>query len=186
MSDHAAAAPESAENAAPKASILPKILVSGFIATVIVVETLLFFMFVPSADDVAALAEANLIKKVQADMEEHGEETVEDENKAVEFPLGDFSATFVPPGADRTYRVEFRLFGTVKAKDLEHLEELYAERVMRFKHRLMLEVRNATMDELNENQLGLIQRRILATSIEILEEPILLGVGFQDYQVIEE
>ncbi len=46
---------------------------------------------------------------------------------------------------------------------------------MRFRHRLMLEVRNATMDELNENQLGLIQRRILATSIEIWEEPILLG-----------
>ncbi len=52
-------------------------------------------MFVPSADDVAALAEANLIKKVQADMEEEGEETVEDENKAVEFPLGDLSATFI-------------------------------------------------------------------------------------------
>ncbi|MCC6509185.1 MAG: dihydrolipoamide acetyltransferase [Pirellulaceae bacterium] len=184
MSDHAAV--EAPASDAPKSSILPKILVSGFIASVIVVETVLFFLFVPSADDVAALAEANLIKKVQAHMEEEGEPTVEDENKAVEFPLGDHSATFTPPGADRTYRVEFRLFGTVKAKDLEHVEGLYMEREGRFRHRLMLEIRNATMDELNENQLGLIQRRILATSNEILEEPILLGVGFQDYQVIEE
>ncbi len=182
MSDHAA---EPAQQA-PKTSLLPKIAVSGFIAMVIVVETVLFFLFVPSADDVAALAEANLIKKVQADMEHDGEATVEDENKAVEFSLGDHSAIFTPPGADRTYRVEFRLFGTVKAKDLEHLEALYAEREGRFHHRMMLEIRNATMDELNENQLGLIQRRILATSNEILEEPLLLGVGFQDYQVIEE
>jgi hypothetical protein len=182
MSEHSA-------DAAPKAatgSILPKIAVSGFIASVIIVETVLFFFFVPSADDVAALAEANLIKKVQADMEQAGEETVDDVNKAVEFNLGDHSATFTPPGADRTYRVEFRLFGTVKVKDLKHLEELYVERAGRFRHRMMLEMRNATMDELNENQLGLIQRRILATSNEILEEPLLLGVGFQDYQVVEE
>lgn len=179
---------EHSTDAAPKASssMLPKIAVSGFIASVIIVETVLFFFFLPSADDVAALAEANLIKKVQADMERDGEETVEDENKAVEFKLGDYAANFIPPGADRTYRVEFRLFGTVKAKDLKRLEELYAERTGRFSHRMILEIRNATMDELNENQLGLIQRRILATSNEILEEPLLLGVGFQDYQVIEE
>lgn len=184
MSDHAPAA--AASNEAPKPSILPKILVSGFVATVIIVETVLFFLFVPSADDVAALAEANLIKKVQANMEHDGEETVEDENKAVEFNLGEYNAVFTPPGADRNYRVEFRLFGTVKSKDMELLEELFTERAGRFRHRMMLEIRNATMDELNENQLGLIQRRILATSNEILEEPLLLGVGFQDYQVTEE
>lgn len=179
---------EHSTDAAPRASssMLPKIAVSGFIASVIIVETVLFFFFLPSADDVAALAEANLIKKVQADMEEDGEETIDDENKAVEFNLGDHVANFTPPGADRGYRVEFRLFGTVKAKDLKRLEELYAERSGRFRHRMMLEIRNATMDELNENQLGLIQRRILATSNEILEEPLLLGVGFQDYQVVEE
>lgn len=181
MSEHSTDAPKTSTG-----SMLPKIAVSGFIASVIIVETVLFFFFLPSADDVAALAEANLIKKVEADMEQDGEETVEDENKAIEFNLGDYSANFTPPGADRNYRVEFRLFGTVKAKDLARLEALYGERSGRFRHRMMLEVRNATMDELNENQLGLIQRRILATSNEILEEPLLLGVGFQDYQVIEE
>lgn len=182
MSEHTA----DAAGRASTGSMLPKIAVSGFVATVILVETVLFFFFLPSADDVAALAEANLIRKVQADMERDGEETVGDENKAVEFNLGDHSASFTPPGADRTYRVEFRLFGTVRSKDLKRLEELYTERAGRFRHRMMLEIRNATMDELNENQLGLIQRRILATSNEILEEPLLMGVGFQDYQVIEE
>ena len=187
MSDHAAAAPHSAEDAAPKTSILPKILVSGFIASVIVVETLLFFMFVSLGRRCGCTGRSQLDQKSPG---RHGRTRRRGPSKTKTKPSNFRSAISRPPlrrrAPDRTYRVEFRLFGTVKAKDLEHLEELYAERAMRFRHRLMLEVRNATMDELNENQLGLIQRRILATSIEILEEPILLGVGFQDYQVIEE
>jgi hypothetical protein len=170
-----------------KPSVLPKILVSGFITTIVVVETLIFFFMVPSADDVAALAEARLIDKVEASMEKQGEEQISDEDAIKEFSLGEYGIVFIPPGSDRTYRVEFRLFGTVKAKDEKKLEMMYAERKGRFHHRMMLEVRNATMDELTENQLGLIQRRILATSNEILgEEPILLGVGFNDYQLVEE
>jgi len=42
------------------------------------------------------------------------------------------------------------------------------------------------MQELEENQLGLIQRRVLATSTELLGEAILLSVGFADYQVLED
>ncbi len=74
----------------------------------------------------------------------------------------------------------------MKSKDKEHVEKLFTERMGRFRHRMILEVRNATLSELTENELGLIQRRIFVTSNEILEEPILLGVGFQDYQVTEE
>ncbi len=50
----------------------------------------------------------------------------------------------------------------------------------------MLEIRNSSINELQENQLGLLQRRILATSTEVFEEAILLSVGFHDYQVIED
>ncbi len=170
-----------------KPSMLPKVLISGFVGLVIVAETLIFFVMVPNGDEVAALAESRLIKKLEATMEADGEDLAkEDEDKIIEFSLGEYGVSFVPPGSDRPHRVEFRLFGTVKIKDQKHLEELYNERQGRFRHRMILEVRNATMDELTENQLGLIQRRILATSNELLEEPILLGVGFHDYQVTEE
>ena len=185
MSDKAAATP--AEQHASKPSMLPKLIISGFISFVVIAETLIFFFMVPSGDEVAALAESQLIKKLEAHMSEEGEEVVdEDEDKIVEFRLGEYGVSFVPPGADRSYRVEFRLFGTVKAKDKEHVEKLFTERMGRFRHRMILEVRNATLSELTENELGLIQRRIFVTSNEILEEPILLGVGFQDYQVTEE
>jgi len=183
MSEKAASAAEHAS----KPSMLPKVIISGFVSFVVIAETLIFFFMVPSGDEVALLAETRLIKKLEANMHEKGEAVVEeDEDKIVEFRLGEYGVSFVPPGADRTYRVEFRLFGTVKTKDKEHVEKLYNERMGRFRHRMILEVRNATLSELTENELGLIQRRIFVTSNEILEEPILLGVGFQDYQLTEE
>jgi len=182
------AEPKPAADGAAKPSMFPKLFVSGLVASVVIAETFIFFFMVPSADDVAALAEARLIDKVEKRMEKDGEVKIDDPNAIKEFPLGTYGIVFTPPGSDRNYRVEFRLFGTVRVKDEKKLETLYTERQGRFHHRMMLEVRNATMDELTENQLGLIQRRILATSNEILgeDEPLLLGVGFNDYKLIEE
>ena len=102
----------------------------GFISFVVIAETLIFFFMVPSGDQVAALAESQLIKKLEAHMSEEGEHVVdEDEDKIVEFRLGEYGVSFVPPGADRSYRVEFRLFGTVKAKDKEAVEKLFTEKM---------------------------------------------------------
>ena len=117
----------------------------------------------------------------------HGTDTPQkDENRIIEQDLGTFNIAFIPAGTDLPYRVEFRLFGELVAKSQLHLEDLMAEKSGRFRNRLILEIRNASLEELQENQLGLIRRRILATSTEVLGEPILLNVGFHDYQVIED
>ncbi len=180
------AEPTPAPAAPAKPSIFPKIFALGLIASVVIAETFIFFFMVPSADDVAALAEARLIDKVEKSMEKDGEEKQEDDPDAIkEFQLGQYRVAFTPPGSDREYSVEFDIFGQVKRKDEKKLEELFKERQGRFKNRMILEVRNATMDELTENQLGLIQRRILATSNDILgeDQPILLGIGFNSYDL---
>jgi hypothetical protein len=49
-----------------------------------------------------------------------------------------------------------------------------------------MEIRTATFEELNEDQLALIQRRILAISNEVLGEPLLEDVGFESYEIYEE
>ena len=181
------AEPKPPETPKKKSSFLPKIMISGFIMIIVVAETFIFFFMVPTADDVAALAEARLMDKLEASMANDGEEIVQDDANAIkEFPLGEYGVVFTPPGSDRSHSVEFTVFGTIKKKDEKRLEQLFEARKGRFRHRMLLEIRNATMDELTENQLGLIQRRILATSNEILEEPILLGVGFNDFQLREE
>lgn len=184
----AADAKGGAGHAAPEkkgGGLAGKLLMGAFVSAVIVVETGVFFFMVPSGEDVAALAESRLIEAAEAKgLTKHDEK--EEDHRIVEFDLGAYPVAFVPAGSDRPHRVEFRLFGTLHAKDEARLKELFAERQGRFRHRLMLEIRGASLDELNENQLGLIQRRILATSTELLGEAILLSVGFQDYQVTEE
>lgn len=162
-----------------------KLLVGAFVSAIVITETFVFFFLVPSGEEVAALAEARLIAAAQ-EIDSSKEESAEEDDRIIEFDLGTYSVSFTPPDADHNYRVEFRLFGTLHAADEEHLKEIFEERQGRFRHRMLLEIRNTTIKELDENQLGLIQRRVLATSTELLGEAILLSVGFQDYQVLED
>jgi len=175
------------DKTAKKSSLLPKLLIMGFVCGVIVAETALFFLVIPSADEVAKLAEARLIQSVQNnDIKLEEVEKKEDDSSQMEFKLGDFSIVCKPGGEERTYRVEFKIFGTVKAKDKNKLEKLYKEMNGRFRHRLIMEIRTATHEELNEDQLALIQRRILAISNEVFGEPILVDIGFENYEIYEE
>ncbi len=164
----------------------PKLMIGGFISTVVILETLIFFFMVPSAEDVAALAESRLVERLEARLKSNNEEVLDDSKSIVEVKLGEFGLSFTPTGSDQIYRVEFDVRGTVRKGDQNKLERLLLEREGRFRHRLMLDMRNATLDELKENQLGLIQRRILATSNEVFEMPILLGIVFHSYQLFED
>jgi hypothetical protein len=166
-------------------NLVGKLMIAAFVSIVIIAETLVFFFMVPSGEEVAALAEARLISAAR-EVDASQDEKAEEPEKVVEYDLGTYSVSFVPPGADHNYRVEFRLFATVNAEDKDRLQTLMDERQFRYRHRMILEIRNASLQELSENQLGLIQRRILATSTEVLGEPILLSIGFNDYQVIED
>jgi len=178
-----------AEKAAPAGGGLKsKLMVGMFVSGIVIAETVVFFLMVPSGEEVAALAESRLIAVAQEiDAKKTQDHAHDDSDTIVEFPFGDpLSVSFVPSGADHPYRVEFELFGTVRKADHEHLIALYAERERRFRARMLLEIRQASLQELQENQLGLIQRRVLATSTELLGEAILLSIGFSNYQVLED
>jgi len=169
-----------------KTSIISKLMIGGFIAVVIIAESLIFFFMVPSAEDVAALAESRLVERLEAKLVSNDQDVVDNSKSIVEVKLGEFGLSFTPTGSDQSYRVEFDVRGTVRKEEQAKLEQLLLEREGRFRHRLMLDMRNATLDELKENQLGLIQRRILATSNEVFEMPILLGIVFHSYQLFED
>lgn len=162
-----------------------KIIMVGFISTLMVVETALFFFLVPSGEEVAALAEARLVQRVQRGEEDAAEQESE-ENRVQEFDLGSFGETFSPIDAENRYRVEFRLFGLVKQKNAEKLAADYQSKAGRLRHAIRMKVRNSELSELEENQLGLLQRRILTTCNHLLEDDVLLSVGFNDYQVFQE
>lgn len=175
------------EKSNKNSGLMTKLMIAGFVCAVIVAETALFFLAIPSADEVAKLAEARLIQNVKNnDIKLDEIEKKEDDSTQVEFKLGDFSVVCKPGGDQRTYRVEFKIFGTLKAKNKTKLEKLFKEMAGRFRHRLIMEIRTATFEELNEDQLALIQRRILAISNEVFGEPILVDIGFENYEIYEE
>ncbi|TWU65252.1 MULTISPECIES: dihydrolipoamide acetyltransferase [Crateriforma] len=160
-------------------------LIVAFVAMVVMVETGMFFFLVPSADEVSALAEQSLIESVQ----EGQEETVKqeyDENQSIEFNLGDFGETFSPIDTERMYTVEITLFGLIRKKNLEKMEKEFESKQGRLRHAIRMKIRNSELTELKDNQLALLQRRILTTCNHLLDEDLLLGVGFHNYQLREQ
>lgn len=162
-----------------------RMLIGAFVGAVVVLETAMFFFLVPSAEEVSALAEAQLIRSVQ-EGEVAAEERASSENSVKEFKLGLFGETFSPIDTERSYRVEIDLYGLVSAKNLEKMEAEFAEKKGRLRHEIRNKIRNSELRELNENNLGLLERRILTTCNHLLEEDLLLGIGFTSYQLIEQ
>jgi hypothetical protein len=186
--DVKAAAHSAADGTEPKkgSGLAGKLLVAAFVSGVIITETFVFFFLVPSGEQIAALAEQRLIAQAQEiDSKEKVLKHVEEE--IVEFHLPVISVHFRPVGTDTYYRVEFVLYAEVLAKNLDQLIELFAAMEGRVKNRLMLEIRQTSLQELEENQLGLLQRRLLATVTQMLgKDDLLLNVGFAEYQVLED
>ena len=160
-------------------------LVIAFVAVVVLLETGMFFFMVPSAEEVSAIAEEKLIKSVQ-DGEEAAAAQESDENEVTEVRLGDFGEIFSPIDTEQTYRVELKLFGLVRMKNKETMEKEFTEKEGRLHHAIRLKIRNSELSELQDNQLGLLERRILTTCNHLLDEDWLLGVGFNKYQLIEQ
>jgi flagellar basal body-associated protein FliL len=177
-----------AQNADPKAQGgggKSKIVIVGFVSLVVVFETALFFFLVPSAEEISALAEARLVQSVQLQKEKSEEQEL-DKEKVSEYPLGEFGETFSPIDSERTYRVEMRIYGLVRNKNRDKLKKEFEDKEGRLRHAIRMKIRNSEISELSENQLGLLQRRILTTSNHLLEGDLLLGIGFNDYQLVEE
>lgn len=184
MADEAETNEENAEETPTKPRSNVSLIVA-FVSVVVLVETGMFFFLVPSAEEVSALAEANLIKSVQ-EVEEESAQQVIDENKNIEVDLGMFGETFSPIDTERTYRVEIRLYGLVRLKSLDRVKEELDAKQGRLRHAIRMKIRNSELHELQDNQLGLLQRRILTTSNHLLEEDYLVGIGFHEYQLSEE
>ncbi len=160
-------------------------MIIAFVGVVVLMETLMFFFLVPSAEEVSALAEAKLIKSVQ-EGEEAAEEQASDENKVEEFKLGMYGETFSPIDTERTFRVELNLYGLVRKKNLEKMKTEFTAKEGRLRHAIRMRIRNSELAELKENQLGLLERRILTKCNHLLDEDLLLGIGFNSYQLTEE
>ncbi|MDA8744557.1 dihydrolipoamide acetyltransferase [Rubripirellula amarantea] len=174
-----------AEPVAPPTGGGGRTLFIAFVAVVVLIETAMFFFLVPSAEDVSALAEAKLIKSVQ-EVDAEAEEQASDENKVQEFQLGMYGEVFSPHDTERNYRVELDLYGLIRKKNADKMKLEFTDKEGRLRNAIRRKIRNSSLEELNENNLGLLERRILTSCNHLLEEDLLLAVGFKSYQLLEQ
>jgi flagellar basal body-associated protein FliL len=160
-------------------------LIIAFVAIIVLAETGMFFFLVPSAEEVSMLAAEKLVESVQQGQEDANEQE-SDENEISEFNLGLYGETFSPIDTERNYRVEIDLYGLIKMKDIEKIKDEYGKKSGRIRHAIRMKIRNSALEELNENKLGLLERRILTTCNHWLEGDLLLGIGFKSYQLLEQ
>ncbi len=180
---------EELAEAPPKSSLLAKIKIFAFVAFVIVAECLVAYLYLPSAADTAAMADATL----QAEAEVEGllgqDGQPEDEMDLadqVEVDLEEFSVTSFQPISQTTLRIDFHLWATVNEEDRDDLYERYDDNLNRFRDQVILTVRSADITDLTDAGLGLIKRKILEKTNKILGKPLLRTIIFSDFSFIEQ
>ena len=98
--------------------MMGKVMIAGFMGGVIAVECLLAYLFIPSPDEVAALAEENMAKKLPASLATDEINAAQEETKdMVEMQLGDYSITISQRNSSTALRADFTLAGTVLASE---------------------------------------------------------------------
>ena len=104
----------------------------------------------------------------------------------VEVELGKFNLMVHEPASNITLRINFHLVGTVEDGDSENFSHLLEKNQHRLRDQIIFEIRNAQLSDLTDPGLGLIKRRILAKSNDLLGQPLLQNVVFSEFSFIEQ
>lgn len=205
-----AATTKGSENAAQpsRGGLLPKMIVLGFIAAVIGAECLFACMYLSLASakaEAAGQGETSvppldasgpasvLVQPGEADGSGRDAEAAKagqkSQNTAAlekEVDLGEFNVTVLHTGSNTTLLVDFHLFGTVRVEHEAEFLQRYERSKQRIREQILVTVRAAELADLADPGLGLIRRQILEKSNRLLGKPLLLGVIFSDFVLIEQ
>ena len=141
-----------------------KFLIVGIIAAVILIETGLAFYFIPDSKQVTAQFREDIKREL---VEEFGgsedllPESVDGEKvKLIEKDLGKYDITIHDSKSGSTYTVDCMVVCTIKDDDDKTFDKIYKTNQYRVREQIMIQFREAKIEELATNQLGLIKKRI--------------------------
>lgn len=178
--------PTTASSGRPR--IIGTMAIVGFVLIVVLVECLVAYMVLPSAEDVAELAQAQLAREdgELPDVESEEEPPYQRDMNLTEVDLGEFGVTSYQPLSDTTLRIDFNLFGVVRREDESLLTRRLADNEHRFREQVLIILRSAEMTDLTDAGLGLIKRKILEKTNRILGKPLLQEVIFSEFSFVEQ
>ena len=166
---------------------LAKVRIAVVVLVIVLVECLVAYLYVPSAREARAMAEASLI----VDEDENGVPDIEKApmemtTQKLEIDLGYFDLTAYQGDASTTLRIQFQLYGIVNDSDEDEFLEIIEENEHRLRDRILATMRSVNVGDLNDAGLGLIKRRILEKSNKAIGKPLLRAIVFSDFSFIEQ
>lgn len=175
-----------------------KLLVLGLIAAVIGAECLFAFVYVSMATDKAAVTEVGTTSPAaqQDANDEDGElgqtgggarrDAKGDVRAEREIDLGEYSLSAFQPASNTTLLIDFHLYGTLTAADELGFGEHFEANKHRVRDQVITTIRSAELADLTDPGLGLIKRQILEKTNRALGKPLLQGIVFSDFLVVEQ
>lgn len=167
--------------------LMGKIVAAAVIGLIVAGEAALVYFFLPNADAIAS----RVREEVKQELND-GSEKLEDVAKTSEFTeqaeveLGSFSLAIHQPSTNSTLNVTCRVMGTIEKTDQAEFDKLLANNANRLRERIVIEFRSADLGELTDAGLGLLKRRILEKSNQLLGKPILKSIMFPEYNYYQQ
>ncbi|MEX0936800.1 MAG: flagellar basal body-associated FliL family protein [Pirellulales bacterium] len=165
-----------------------RIKVVGFLLVVIAVECALAAMFIPSATETEAMAQAMLAPEAEGDRlpVEPLALAAEPELEKIEVDLGEFHVASFQPLSNTTLQIDFHLYGTILLEEEHIFKELLEEKEQRVRDQILTSIRSAEVTDLTDAGLGLIKRKILETTNRTLGRSVLQEVIFSNFSFVEQ
>ena len=180
-----AATPEAEGSPRGRSGLIKKLLAAAFIAFVVIIECSLAYIYIPSVAEATMAAEESVILEPEVPDEEELEE-LEEEDEYTEVDLGQFSVQSFQPGANTTQVIDFHIYGTIRFEDESDWITLFGMNEQRFRDQVIVTMRSSSPSDLSDPGLGLIKRKILKKTNEMLGKPLLQGIVFPDFSYLEQ
>ena len=174
------------ETPAAKSPLVTVAKIAAFVVVILTVEGLIAFLFIPSAGDVTALAEARYgTPESAADPVEQLSEDA-DAEPTVEVDLEDYSVTAYQPLSNTTLRIDFHLYGTVPQSKKSEFEAMFEESKHRIREQVIVTIRSSEITDLTDAGLGLIKRKLHDKINRTLGKTVVKSVIVSDFSFVEQ
>ena len=180
-----AAAPEST-----KGGLFGKVTILVLLLVILGGEALVAFFFLPSADEVAAVAHP--VKEETTSAEARHSEAPPDvehevsEEALKELDLEKYALTIPNIKTGTSYRVDFHLWGVIAAEHEKEFEQVYEHHKHRLREQVLLTARSSEIEDLTDAGLSLMKRRLLEKVNQALGEPVVKSIVISDFSFIEQ
>ena len=176
---------QTAEAPPAKSPLVTVAKIAAFVIVILTVEGLIAFLFIPSASDVTALAEARYGAAEAADpVEQLGEDSGNEPTTEVD--LEDYSVTAYQPLSNTTLRIDFHLYGTVAESEEAEFERLFEESKHRIREQVIVTIRSSEITDLTDAGLGLIKRKLHDKINRTLGKTMIKTVIVSDFSFVEQ